>query len=91
MGFFSQAVALFYGAVLLGPDEHLETMDLWRFHLENRRRYIPALIVYLLLGCWLALTFLPTDQFLSAVYMAGLPMVALVVWYFATYLPGFSS
>ena len=114
MGFFFQAVALFYGAVLLAPDEPLESIDLWRFHLENRRRYIPAVIVYTLLGSWLSLTFLPPEQFLPAVYTVGLPvvvgcvaamatsalwvqraialaMVAWVAWYFATYLPGFSS
>lgn len=114
MGFFFQAVALFYGAVLLAPDEPLESIDLWQFHLDNRRRYVPAVIVYTLLGCWLTLTFLPTEQFLSAVYKVGLPMVvgciaamvvsslwaqraialamvAWVAWYFATYLPGFSS
>lgn len=114
MGFFFQAVALFYGAVLLAPDEHGDTIDLWRFHLENRRRYLTAVIVYTLLGAWLSMTFLPVEQFLSAVYKVGLPMVAfcivamfvsalwaqraialamvaLVAWYFATYLPGFSS
>ena len=72
------------------------------------------MIVYTLLGAWLSMTFLPVEQFLSAVYKVGLPMVAfcivamfvsalwaqraialamvaLVAWYFATYLPGFSS
>jgi hypothetical protein len=76
MAFFFQAVALFYGSVLLAPDEPGETIDLWQFHLENRRRYIPAVIVYTALGCWLSLTFLPTEQFLSAVYTVGLPLVA---------------
>jgi len=79
MAFFFQAVALFYGSVLLAPEESTDTIDLWRFHLENRRRYIPAVIVYTALGCWLSLTFLPTEQFLSAVYTVGLPLVAVCV------------
>jgi hypothetical protein len=84
MGFFFQAVALFYGAVLLAPDDPAETIDLWWFHLENRRRYLPAVILYTLLGCWLSLTFLPGEQFLSAVYTVGLPVVVACVLAMAT-------
>ena len=114
MAFFFQSVALFYGAVLLAPEETGEALDLWRFHLENRRRYLPAVIVYTVLGSWLGMNFLPVEQFLSAVYTVGLPivvlciaamvasalwvqraialaMVALLAWYFWTYLPGFSG
>ena len=76
LGFFFQAVALFYGAVLLAPDEDGDVVDLWRFHLDNRRRYLTSIIVYTCLGSFLSLTFLPADQFLSAVYTVGLPMVA---------------
>ena len=42
LGFFFQAISLFYGAVLLAPDDDGEVMDLWRFHLENRRRYLAS-------------------------------------------------
>lgn len=114
LGFFFQAISLFYGAVLLAPDEDGDGIDLWRFHLENRRRYLTPLIVYTVLGSYLTLVFLPSEQFLSAVYTTGLPLVgacllamtttalwaqrtialatvALVAWYFATYLPGFGT
>lgn len=77
LAFFFQAVALFYGAVLLAPDANDgETLDLWQFHIDNRRRYLPAIIVYTVLGSYLGLTFLPADQFLSAVYTVGAPLVA---------------
>ena len=114
LGFFFQAVALFYGAVLLAPEDTADTIDLWQFHLANRRRYLPTLIVYTVLGCGLGATFVPLEQFLSAVYTVGLPivvacvlamaterlwaqraiacaMVVWIAWYFATYLPGFST
>ena len=84
LGFFFQAVALFYGAVLLAPDEDGEVIDLWRFHLENRRRYLATVIVYTVLGSCLALTFLPAQQFLSAVYTVGLPIVAACTLAMAT-------
>ena len=79
LGFFFQAIALFYGAVLLAPDEDAQTTDLWRFHLENRRRYLPTVIVYTMLGCYLSLTFLPSELFLTAVYTVGIPIVAACV------------
>lgn len=79
LGFFFQAISLFYGAVLIAPDETADVIDLWRFHVENRLRYLSALITYVVLGSYLGLTFLPADQWLSAIYKAGLPMVLACV------------
>lgn len=84
LGFFFQAVSLLYGSVLLAPDEKLETVDLRQFHLANRRRYPPTLILYTVLGCGLAATFVPLEQFLSAVYTVGVPIVAACVLAMAT-------
>lgn len=75
LGFFFQAIALYYGAVLVAPDEDADTIDLWRFHLDNRRRYLPTLIVYTALGCALTLNFGPMAQLLSAVYSVGIPII----------------
>lgn len=114
LGFFFQAISLFYGAVMITPDDDRTSVDLWQFHLDNRRRYIPTMVVYTLLGSLLTLGFAPMAQFLSAVYTVCLPyvagcvlamasssrwlqravavgMLALLAWYFATYLPGFSG
>ena len=79
LGFFFQAISLFYGAVLIAPDEDADVIDLWRFHLEHRLRYLSALIAYVVLGAYLGLTFLPAEQWLSAIYKAGLPMVLACV------------
>ena len=75
LGFFFQAISLYYGAVLVAPDEDEPAVDLWRFHLDNRRRYLPTLIVYTVLGCLLAFGFMPLAGFLSAVYTVGLPII----------------
>ena len=79
LGFFFQAVSLFYGAVLIAPDEDADVIDLWRYHVDHRRRYLWALMAYVVLGACLGLTFLPAEQWLSAVYKAGLPMVLACV------------
>jgi len=80
MAFFFQAVSLFYGAVLMSPDvTDNEELDLWQFHLENRSRYLPAIIIYTVLGSYLGFTFLPAEQFLPAVYTVGVPLVAACV------------
>ena len=76
LGFFFQAIALFYGAVMITPDDDGSPVDLWQFHLDNRRRYIPTMAVYTVLGSLLTLGFVPMAQFLSAVYTVSLPYVA---------------
>jgi hypothetical protein len=79
LGFLFQGIALFYGSVLIAPeaDEH-ETVDLWQFHQENRRRYVSALIVYTLLGFGLSMIFLPVaEQFNSATLAISLQFISL--------------
>lgn len=76
LGFLFQAIALFYGAVLVTPDEDTPHVDLWQFHLDNRRRYLSTLILYTVLGSVLTLGIASMAQFLSAVYTVSVPFVA---------------
>lgn len=74
LGYFFQAIALFYSTVLVTPDEGAPTTDLWQFHLENRRRYLTTLIISTLLGSLLAMTFVSPGRFLFAVCTVTLPL-----------------
>lgn len=51
------AVMLFYAAIFATPEPaEGEPVDLWSFHLANRRRYLTALVGYMLIGTWLNAT-----------------------------------
>ena len=92
LGFFFQAIALFYGAVMITPDDDGSPVDLWQFHLGNRRRYIPTMAVYTVslpyvAGCLLAMA--SSARWVQRGVAIG--MIVLMAWYFAIYLPGFSG
>lgn len=73
----SAAASLFYAAVLSTPDlEPGQGVDLWSFHLQNRRRYLTALIGYLILGAVLNMTVM-TGHFDVATLTGTLPGIAL--------------
>lgn len=53
------AMTLFYASIFASPDlSDGEPIDLWAFHQDNRRRYIGALVGYMLIGTWLNATLL---------------------------------
>ncbi|MDP1739412.1 MAG: hypothetical protein Q8L23_18460 [Caulobacter sp.] len=79
--FLFQAVCLFYAAVLSTPHaKEGEPLDLWQFHIDNRKRYLTALIVYAAAGIGLGLLVqLPTQVTSASVPMVGLALVAIFV------------
>lgn len=73
------AVTLFYASVLSAPElEAGQPIDLWAFHMNNRRRYIGAIAGYLLMGAVLNMTVL-VGQFDWATLLGTLPGLALCV------------
>lgn len=71
------ATSLFYASVLSAPEVLPGArVDLWAFHLENRRRYIGALIGYLILGAVINMTLL-SGHFEWATFAGALPSVGL--------------
>jgi hypothetical protein len=73
------ATSLFYAAVLSAPDlEPGRPIDLWAFHLENRRRYLGAVIAYLILGAVINMTLL-AGHFDWATFGGALPSVGLAL------------
>ncbi len=71
------AVALFYAAVLSSPDlEPGQPIILWDFHLQNRKRYVGALLGYMILGASLNMTVL-AGHFDLATLTATLPGLLL--------------
>ena len=71
------AVTLFYAAILSAPDlEPGQSIDLWAFHMDNRRRYIGAAASYLLMGAVLNMTVL-VGHFDWATVMGTLPGLGL--------------
>lgn len=73
----SAAASLFYAAVLSVPDlEPGQDVDLWQFHLQNRRRYVTALMGYLILGAVLNMTIM-IGHFDMATATGTLPGIAL--------------
>ena len=70
---------LFYGAIFATPDMDGEgEIDLWAFHIANRRRYLGALMGYMALGAWLNAT-LMSEVFSTANMTAALPMFAILL------------
>jgi lysylphosphatidylglycerol synthetase-like protein (DUF2156 family) len=71
------AVALFYAAILSVPETgHGQPVDLWAFHLDNRQRFVGALVGYFIMGAVLNTTLL-TGHFDLATVTATLPGVGL--------------
>lgn len=71
------AVALFYASILSAPElEPGQSVDLWAFHMDNRRRYIGAAAVYLLMGAILNMTAL-VGHFDWATVLLALPGLGL--------------
>lgn len=73
------AMALFYAAVLAAPRvEAEETIDLWAFHLANRRWYVGAAAAYGLIGGYLNATVLGA-HFTMANFTSILPILGLMI------------
>jgi hypothetical protein len=76
----ASAAALFYAAVLSSPDLQPDrTLDLWAFHLDNRRRYVGAILAYLLISFLSNVSVLPDGRFETANLVIGLPMLGLLL------------
>ncbi|MEI7572605.1 MAG: hypothetical protein WCJ52_05685 [Phenylobacterium sp.] len=73
------AVTLFYASIFSAPEfEPGQAIDLWAFHMENRRRYIGAAAGYLLMGIILNMTML-AGQFDWATVLGALPGLGLLL------------
>lgn len=73
------AMSLFYASVLSSPRvEGDAAVDLWDFHMENRRRYVGALLGYALLGAYLNWSVM-RDHFAMANVTALLPGITLLL------------
>lgn len=71
------AVTLFYASILSAPEfETGQPIDLWAFHIDNRRRYIGAAAAYLLMGAILNMTVL-VGHFDWATVLGTLPGLGL--------------
>jgi len=64
---------LLYAAIFATPETAAEEVDLWAFHLENRRRYVGAFILYALIGAFLNAS-LMRDAFSTANLTAMAPI-----------------
>ena len=79
LGVLLAAVALFYASILSAPElEPGQSIDLWAFHMENRRRYIGAAALYLITGAILNTTVL-VGHFDWATVMMALPGLGLLL------------
>ena len=77
--FLALAVSLFYASVLAAPELPADReIDLWRFHLANRRQYLWGLVGYGVVGISLNLTVLK-QTFSVASLATTAPMLALLV------------
>ena len=77
--FLALAISLFYAAVLATPENRAEgEIDLWRFHLENRRGYLWGLVGYGVVGIYLNLTVLKATFSLASLTTTA-PMLSLLV------------
>lgn len=73
------AMSLFYASILSSPRiEGDGPIDLWAFHLENRRRYVGALLGYAFLGGYLNWSVM-RDHFAMANVTALLPGITLLL------------
>ena len=70
---------LFYSAIFATPDmDGDDEIDLWAFHMANRRRYLGALLAYMALGAWLNAT-LMSEAFSASNLTAAAPMFAILL------------
>ena len=74
-------IALIYlTSVLVVPDlERGEKIDLWAFHMSNRRRYLATMVAYLLCGAMLNVAVLPAEQFAIMNLTAIAPGLAIIL------------
>lgn len=73
------AALLFYASIFATPDiENEARTDLWTFHLANRRRYLGALLGYMVVGAWLNVT-LMHETFSTTNATAAAPMVIILL------------
>lgn len=69
---------LFYSAIFATPDMDGDgDIDLWAFHIDNRRRYLGALFGYMAVGAWLNVT-LMREAFSTTNMTAALPTFAIL-------------
>lgn len=70
---------LFYGAIFATPDMDGDSeIDLWAFHMANRRRYLGALLAYVALAAWLNATLI-SEAFSVANLTAAVPMFTILL------------
>jgi len=73
------AALLFYASIFATPDINNEVRtDLWTFHLANRRRYLGALLGYMIVGAWLNVT-LMRETFSATNATAAAPAIVLML------------
>lgn len=107
------AASLFYATIFATPETTAEEVDLWAFHLANRRRYATALLLYCVIGGVLNAS-LMRETFSTAnittlgpsIIILGLAivfdnrwvqrlaiasMLALILVYFAQYMPAIGN